>query len=278
MPEPSEFLLENLQLVRQITASICRRRGVEPDEIDDFISEVQLRLVSDDYAIIRAFRGRSTFATYLAAVVTRQLLDYRNHQWGKWHASAEAERLGEVAIAVERALYRDHQTIDEALTSLSANHPQLTRAEIERLKARLPHRLRRKMVDLDEASQVASVAAKTDPAQSETAEQISTIVASYINRLPKDDQLILKLRFDADMSVAEISRALHIDQQTLYRRYYKHFLRLRTELEQVGVAADDVAALIGTDAAFLDFGLKNDDVSPSEDTERAVSGRQEELP
>jgi len=278
MSEPSEFLLKNLALVRQITASICGRRGMGPDEIEDFISEVQLRLVSDDYAIIRAFRGRSSFPTYLAAVVTRQLLDYRNHKWGKWHASAEAERLGDVAIAVERALYRDHQTIDETLAALSTDHPQLTREEVKRLQARLPRRIRRTMVDLDAATTVASTNAAIDPSQSETAARISNVVATYIRQLPKEDQLVLKLRFDAEMSVAEISRALKMDQQTLYRRYYKHFHLLRNELERAGVTADEVAGLIGTDTPFLDFGLKTENPGPSEEHERAVSGRQEELP
>ncbi len=248
---------------------------MEHDEIEDFISEVQIRLISDDYAIIRAFRERSSFPTYLAAVVTRQLLDYRNRRWGKWHASAEAERLGELAVEVERALYRDHQTIDEALAALSSDHPQLTREEVERLEMRLPRRVRRRIVNLDEAKTVSSLGAATDPAQSETAARISEVVGAYITELPREDQLILKLRFDAEMSVAEIARTLHLEQQTLYRRYYKHFQLLRTKLERVGVAAADVAALIGTDTAFLDFGLKNDDVSPSEED---VSGRQEELP
>lgn len=278
MSEPREFLLENLPLIRQITASICRRRGMETEDIEDFISEVQLRLISDDYAIIRAFRRRSSFPTFLAAVVTRQLLDYRNRRWGKWHASAEAERLGDTAIAVERALYRDRQTVDEALAALSGEHPELTREDIEELRARLPRRLRRKMVNLDEATAVAAPDVQPDAGHSETAARISDVVARYINTLPKDERLILKLRFDADMAVAEISRALSVDQQLLYRRYYKHFRQLRAALEQAGVAAGDVAALIGTDVAFLDFALKNEDVGPSEEGERAVSGRQKELP
>lgn len=278
MSEPSEFLLENLKLVKRITASICRRRGMETDEIEDFIAEVQLRLVSDDYAIIRAFQRRSSFPTYIAAVVTRQLLDHFNRRWGKWHPSAEAARLGEIAIALERALYRDHQSVAEAFALLSADYPDFTRDDAERLAARLPRRLRRTIVDLDEATAVAAPDTRTDPAQSETAAQVSAVVGMYINRLPKDDQLILKLRFDADMAVAEISRALHIDQQSLYRRYYKHFRQLRIELEQAGVSAADVVALIGADTAFLDFGLKNEDAGPSPESERAVSAGQEELP
>jgi len=274
MSEPSEFLLENLPLVRQITTSICKRRGMAAEDIDDFIGEVQLRLVSDDYAVIRAFQGRSSFATYLASVVTRHLLDYRNRQWGKWHPSAEAERLGEVALAVERALYRDHLTIDETVAVLAAAQPAVTREDVERLEARLPRRVRRRRVDLDEASGVVSAAPASDPSQSEAATRISKVVASYINCLPKDDQLILKLRFDSELTVADISRALHIDQPSLYRRLYKHFHCLRKELEHAGVSARDVAGLIGTDTGFLDFGLKTGDAGPSEE----ASGRQEELP
>jgi RNA polymerase sigma factor (sigma-70 family) len=278
MSEPSEFLLENLQLVRQVTASICRRRGFSPDEIEDFLSEVQLRLISNDYAILRAFRGRSSFSTYLAAVVTRQLLDHRNQQWGKWHASAEAERLGEVAIAVERAVYRDHHSSDEALAALVTVYPCLTREDVDGLLTRLPRRVRRRRVDLDEATTVASPDSGVDVGQTQTAVRISGIVAGYIARLPKDEQLILRLRFDSELSVAEIARSLHIDQPALYRRLYGHFHRLRIELEREGVAAFDVAALIGTDAVALDFGLKNDDVGPSGDRERAASDRQEDLP
>ena len=278
MAEPSEFLLQNLQLVRQITASICRRRGMDPDEAEDFISEVQLRLVNDDYAIIRAFRGRSSFPTYLAAVVTRQLLDYRNHQWGKWHTSAEAERLGEVATAVERAVYRDHYSVDEALATLVVEHPRLTRDEVDGLLAQLPRRVRRRMVDLDEATAVASPDTSLEAGQSQTALRVSGVVTAYIARLPKDEQLILRLRFESELSVADISRSLRVDQQTLYRRFYRHFHHLRTELERAGVAASDVTALIGTDTAHLDFGLKNDNFGPSEESDRAVSGRQEDLP
>ena len=274
MSEPKEFLVENLPLVRQITAAICRRRGMAPDDIEDFICEVQLRLVSDNYAVIRSFRGWSSFATYLAAVVTRQLLDYRNRNWGKWHPSAEAERLGELALAVERALYRVHLTVDEALADLCVSYPDLTRNTLEDLRAKLPRRVRRKTVELDEAAAVASSAADVDPAQAESATQISSVVTSFLDRLPKDDQLILKLRFDSDMTVVEISRALHIEQPILYRRLYKLFHALRAELERAGVSAHDVATLIGVDTAFLDFGLKNRDAGPSEES----AGRQEELP
>jgi RNA polymerase sigma factor (sigma-70 family) len=275
---PSRFFEENLPLIRQITASVCRRLGVTADEIDDFISELLIHLMNGDYAVIRKFRGRSSFATYLAAVATRLLLDYRNHRLGKWHDSAEAERLGPLAIDVERALYRDGLSADEAFASLAARHPSLTRAHVETLAARLPRRIRRKRVDLNEATTMASPDPAADPAKCETARLISKIVGSYIKGISENDQLMMRLRFEHGLTIADISRSLRVEQQTLYRHLYKHFQRLRVELEKAGIGREDVAALIGNDAVFLDFGLKNRELGPSEEPERGAPARQEELP
>src|SRR5205085_2672080 len=108
MAESSErLLIENLPLLEQIIESICARKGMHADEIEEFAAEVKLRLVSNDYAVINAYAGRSSFKTYLAAVVSKLLLDHQNQRWGKWRISANAQHLGPVAIALERLLYRD---------------------------------------------------------------------------------------------------------------------------------------------------------------------------
>src|SRR4051812_37289991 len=111
MSELRDFLLEQLSEIEQIVASICRRRGMDANATEEFTAVVRLKLVEDDYAVIRAYQKRSTFPVYIAAVVRRLLLDHHNREWGKWRTSAEAERLGSLAVALERILYRDHRSI-----------------------------------------------------------------------------------------------------------------------------------------------------------------------
>lgn len=276
MSEYSDLLVRELPQIERITHAICRRDGMDPDETEEFTAEVRLRLVKDDYAVLRAYQGRSQFKTYIAAVVRRLLIDYRRHGWGKWHDSAEAQRHGDVGIDIERALQRDGRSPREALAQLKDKYPDITLEEIERIAALLPAKVRRKRVDVNQAMAVATPGASDPVVRSELASRVSSIVCSFIDALPEEDQLIIRLRFDSEMTVAQIARSLHRDQQVLYRRLYKHFRDLREQLTAAGVDVQAVEDLIGSDSTLLDFQLKNGSVRPSEKGERAVAARQED--
>ena len=276
MTEFADLLVRELPLIERITGVICRRSGMNADAIEEFTAEVRLRFVRDDYAILRGYRGRSRFSTYVAAVVRRFLIDYQRHHLGKWHDSAEAQRLGPIGIAVERALVRDGRVPQEALAILQAKHPGLTLAEIERIAELLPVKIRRRRVDIEEAEVVANGGDADRVIRMDMAARISAVVCTFIDGLSGDDQLIFRLRFDCDMSVAQIARSLNRDQQVLYRLMYKHFDALRAELTKVGVDAQSVEDLIGSDSTLLDFRLKNRSVRPSEGPESEVADRQED--
>src|SRR5690242_17941070 len=97
MPGPRELFLQKLPQIERIVASIGKRSGLDADALEDFSADVKLRLVDDDYVVIRAFKNRSSFESYIATVVKRLLLDHRNREWGKWRPSAVAKRLGPLA-------------------------------------------------------------------------------------------------------------------------------------------------------------------------------------
>jgi DNA-directed RNA polymerase specialized sigma24 family protein len=143
---------------------------------------------------------------------------------------------------------------------------------------RLRRRVRRRMVNLEEASAVGITDDSDSLEREQSARKISAVVSQHIETLPEDDQLLLRLRFESEMTVAQISRSLKTDQPLLYRRLYKLFQELRTKLERAGIAAADVAALIGKDTVLLDFRLKNGKVRPSDPEESEAAGQQEETP
>lgn len=277
MAEPSEILLKKLPEIEQIIVSICRRKGMDADATEEFAAEVKLRLIERDYAIIRKFEGRSPFEVYIGAVVKRLLLDHQRHEWGKWRPSSEAQHLGPLAVDLERLLHRDGRSIEDALLLLQSDHPNVTRKELERIAVRLPVRVGRRKVNLEKAASVPGPNNRLDPARMETARRISTAVNVVIERLPEEDRLIFRMRFESGMTVAQVARALHLPQPLLYRRLYKRFDEFRAELDRAGIAAADVEDLIGTDTELLDFHLKNRDIRPSEEEkESAVAVRQEE--
>ncbi|MGH7489945.1 MAG: hypothetical protein ACREMY_30715, partial [bacterium] len=76
--------LSLLPTIDRIVSFVCRRNNLGPAEADDFRSLVRLKLIENDYDVLRRYQGRSTLRTYLTVVVQRRFLDYRISEWGKW--------------------------------------------------------------------------------------------------------------------------------------------------------------------------------------------------
>ena len=232
---------------------------------------VKLRLVENDYAVLRAYEARSKFETFISIVVQRMVLDDRIHHWGKWHSSAEAKRLGPLAIEVEILLVRDGRSLDDAITILTPKYDGATRESITRLAEKLPARgPRHRDVPLDDEAESITGSAIADVEEKVIAgerrrksQQISALVSTIIGRLPDDDRLIFQLRFEGGMSVAQIARALQIEQKLLYRRIERRMLEIREELERSGIASSDAIDLIGRNDAILAFDLGNRVARPS---------------
>jgi RNA polymerase sigma factor (sigma-70 family) len=273
-------LVENLDLIERVIRFTSRRQRLDESEGEEFASIVKLKLVENDYAIVRKFEGRSHFATFITIVVQRMLLDYRIHQWGKWHASAEAKRLGDMAVELEQLLHRDGRTIDDALPLLQAKHPDATREAIEALAGRLPERrARRRMVDLSEAETVTVEPESEDQVlnaeRERTCRQLSSAMREAISRLPENDRLLLHLRFGCRLTGPQIARSMHIEQKLLYRRIDKLMHDLRAELERAGIAPRDAADLIGREGTQLDFALGSPVFRPSNNGEGNVAAQGE---
>ena len=69
-PDPAGLLVQNLAWIRRVAASLCRHRGLSGDDADEFASWAILRLIDNDYAIVRKFRrplipGSTSSTTYL---------------------------------------------------------------------------------------------------------------------------------------------------------------------------------------------------------------------
>lgn len=259
-----KLLEENLGLIDRVIRFTARRKRLDESDAEEFASIVKLRLIENDYAVIRKFRERSSFATFITIVVQNMLRDYRIHEWGKWHASAEAKRLGDLAVELEQLLHRDGRPLEEVVPLLRARYPDATRESLQALADRFPERrARRRMVDITEAESVPVAGATDEPLmvteRERTAQKLSSAMREAIGRLPPTDRLLLQLRFDSRMTVAQIARAQQIEQKLLYRRIEKLLRDLGADLVRAGIDPRDAADLIGREGADLDFALGNFD-------------------
>lgn len=247
---PEETYLQNLRTIERIAAFVARRHHLETSEAEEFVQEVRVRLLYDDYAVIRKFEGRSSFSTYLTTVIGRLFTQWRVEQWGKWRPSAEAKRLGEKAIKLERLLSRDGLTYSEAVRMLTTGSSSCTISELDAIYLRLPQRNPRTIVVAeDKVPDVVAVEADAYERieagdRGRALRQAVQKMDELIQKMDAEDRLILQMRFWDSRSVPDIANALRLDQKKLYKRLDRLFLLLRRELESAGLSQSDIAGLL----------------------------------
>jgi DNA-directed RNA polymerase specialized sigma24 family protein len=80
-PDPASLLEKHRGWIERVAFRICHRDGVMGEDAEDFLSYALERLVEDDYAALRRFRGLIT--THLTVVVSMLYLDWRVSHWRK---------------------------------------------------------------------------------------------------------------------------------------------------------------------------------------------------
>jgi RNA polymerase sigma factor for flagellar operon FliA len=249
-----EVFLANLTLIEQVIHCVARRQYLRAEDAEEFASLAKLKIISDDYAVLRKFREHSSLGTYLTVVIYRHCQDYRNHLWGRWRPSVRARQLGPLAVELERLLVRDGQSLDEACEILRRHHDvSASRRELADLAAQLPARTTRRM----ETEEPIHALAAADPTpeerlltreREEVRRRLSAALAVAVADFPPEDRLLVKLRVEQGKQVVEIARALRLEPKSLYRRLEGILDTLRDRLETQGFhVADMKEALSGTE-------------------------------
>jgi RNA polymerase sigma factor (sigma-70 family) len=251
MRNPQAIYLEHLSSIAGIAAFVARKKHLNADDCEDFVQTTHLRLMEDDYAIIRKFEGRSSFTTYLHTVIGRLFYQCRVEELGKWRPSAEARRLGDTAVTLERLLTRDGYTFSEAVHHMTTPAGAGTSvAELEAIYVRLPWRHPRpRMVSGEVSPDAVAVDGDADERVEEhervrAARKAAQIIDGVGKSLGAEDRLILQLRFTKARKVPEIARVVGMDQKKLYKRLDKLYAVLRRALEAAGVGRAEVEMLL----------------------------------
>lgn len=114
------FVDRFLGLVVHVVNHTADSRGlsITPQDLEDLTADVFLTIVSDDYAVLRRFKGQSSLATYLTVVARRVVV--REMLRRKLNAPADMHEAEEVADT--------HQPVEDRLSN---------REEVERLMGEL---------------------------------------------------------------------------------------------------------------------------------------------
>jgi RNA polymerase sigma factor for flagellar operon FliA len=238
---PRELFESELPMVREVIAYISRRRRLSREDAEDFRSWTFLKLMDNDYAILRKYEGRASLRTYLTVVIERLSIDYQIARWGKWRPSARAIELGPEAVELDSLLFRDGYTVHEAVQLLlSRGKTSLAEDALLGIASQLSARPRRAR---ELTALPASLAAETGGADRGILEKeraaerrkLREALDQGFQGLSEEDRLIARLRFVNGLPPNEIAAALRLPVRDLYRRIEHMKKRLRTRLERAGI-------------------------------------------
>jgi RNA polymerase sigma factor (sigma-70 family) len=240
---PESLFLKHLGWIDRVAAMTCSQQGVWGPEAEDFAASVRLRLIEDDYAVIRKHRGEASLRTYLATVVQRLFSDYQREKRGRWRPSAAARRLGPPAPDLEALVYRDGQRLDQAGERLrTSGRTTLSDRELGTLLKALPARGAMRPMEVpadavldDHAADERADDGVTDAEDQARLEHRTDALHRAMARLAPEERLIVRMHFVDGRSVADVARALNLEQKPLYPRVKKLRHRLRTLVKEEGI-------------------------------------------
>ncbi len=254
------LLLERLDFIERTVTAVARRNAMSPWERDDLAGRVKLRLISNDYAILRKFEGKSRLTTYLTTVIQNLFRDFRIQQWGKWRPSAAAKRLGDLGVQLEALLYRDRFSFHEAVELLRSRYGvEASELELLEVAGALRARTTRRF---ESDSVLSSLAAAergdqrvVDGERAAASERVRAALARALAALGSEDRLILKLRFTDGLTIRSIAATLDLDQRGIYTRVRKLLGEVRERIVEQGVRCEEVMDLLDWPACSIEAGL-----------------------
>jgi RNA polymerase sigma factor (sigma-70 family) len=260
-----QWFLEQLPVIERVIGWVCARRGLRGADAEDFASIVKIRLIENEYEVLGKWQGRSSIKTYLTTVINRIYLDFQVQRFGKWRSSAEARRLGPVALRLEQLMFRDGLSFDEACeVLLSDPRIGLNRDDLHAIRVQLPQRTSRRG-DLHEHEAVRPEGAGEAVERAERqalANRVFAVIRCSLSRLPARERVFLRLHFQSGLTVAKAARVQGREQKALYRKEEEILKRMRADLEAEGISIDDVQALL----AELDWDAALSPDKPSPET------------
>jgi RNA polymerase sigma factor (sigma-70 family) len=231
---PADF-----SLLSEVIATVSRTSGLPAEDARDFSQHVHLTLLERNYAPLKRFAGRSSFRTFITVIVRRQLLDWRNRQYGKWRPSEAAKRLGETAVQLDRLITRDGHAVDDAVAIMATRPDGRDPSQLRALATQLPRRTRPRTVSTDEFEGL-SPCSFHDPVEARQHDAQARQRRERLRRaclaLPADDRRLLHLRYGRGMAVCDIATQTGQPAKPLYRRLDRIVTSLRAAMANTEVA------------------------------------------
>ena len=187
----------------RLLMAVARTLGGEHDRVMDRFAYVLEQLRRDGYRRLRAFvpDGSAKFTTWLVVASRRLCVDHERRRYGRRNRDTTAAAGEDRQLRRRLADAESHGGEIDTLVDPDAAPPDAPLLDDER----------------------------------------AACLARAVADLPPADQLLLRLRFEEDLTAAEISRLMHFPTQFhVYRRLKALLPQLRERLRDAGIEGPDL--------------------------------------
>jgi RNA polymerase sigma factor (sigma-70 family) len=249
-PDSGEAWSSFLQEYGEIIFQVIRHFESDSDDAADCFQFVCERFCEARFRRLRRFQasGPAKFTTWLRAVVRNLCLDWQRKRFGRPRMFRSVARLSDSDQQVFRLVHERGLTEQEALLHLAPKFPELTpqllSQAIERINGALTSNQnwllttrtrfdRRPSVDKPDNDQIRQVtSAEHDPEMLAITAERRAVLARALRTLPANERLLVRLRFEEEMTLDQIAKLLQMGNAQRVDRQIKQILvRLRLELE-----------------------------------------------
>jgi len=253
-----QFLDEYASVILQVVYLFER----DQDRVDDCFLFVCEHLKRDRLRRLRRFKaeGTASFPTWLRAVVRNLCLDWRRKRFGRPRLFRSIASLPEVDQEVFRCVYFRRLSENETLHTVKALHPTLSREDLADSLTRIRQHLspRQSWLLVSRNPYLESLSAEgssgnganrdrelTDPhkdPESEAAkrESLDALHEAMAGISPRE-RLLLRLRFEQDLSLEEISNLMQLGTPLRAQRSIQKALsKIRQDLLVKGISSVSV--------------------------------------
>jgi RNA polymerase sigma factor (sigma-70 family) len=218
----SEFLARYSPLIQHV----IRRHDADDDRTTECFIHVCGGLSDDGFRRLRSFRpdGPARFKTWLMAVVSNLCVDWHRKEQGRVRPLRCVSRLPALEQQVCRCMYVRGMSRAQCVEALAPRFPELTEATVSEINAKLfalltpqqrwqlsARTLALKPVvygvepdDDDPALQVANPGPGPDDLAEGLQEQRQ--LQDALAKLPAEQRLLLRLRYEQNLTLAEVAR------------------------------------------------------------------------
>ena len=243
-----EKILSSIDLLAKIE-TVCKRRFfAENDQNECYIFIID-SLKADNFKRLRAFKGKSSLNTYLYSLINSLVIDFRRKQYGRRRIPAGVAKLGKWAETVYRFVCWQKFTFDDAYDFLKIDG-LYTGSYIEFIKETEPirkapcrenpafqsideaHESSLKNIDDESSNPLEFLIQKLDRKKRFNAVKV---IRETTAELSENDQLLVRLVYGSDQSVAAAAKVIGLPTSTAGKRLKSLLTKYREKLLAEGI-------------------------------------------